>query len=85
MRLTVLEHQLRARAFAMALDPASDVMAGARALAVLAAGNSRALERVLRQVRAAALPAGQLSERVVAAVAAALESVASDGNEEGGP
>lgn len=74
VRFSVLEQRLSSRAFALALDPIFDPQAVSRELVALAAGDRRALERVLERVRAVADPPGQVTARILSALHAALDS-----------
>jgi hypothetical protein len=75
VRVTVLEQRLTSQAFDLALHPVFDTQAAAGRLAELAAGDRRALERVLHRLEAVAIPHGRVTERIVAALRAALDAL----------
>lgn len=79
MRFSVLEQRLMSRAFALALEPVFDTHAVSRELVVLAAGNERALARVLERIHAVADPRGQVTARILGALHAALDSAEPSG------
>ena len=77
MRTAILERRINARAVALALDPACRLEDAAESLAALAAVDPRALERVVARWRKVTRPSGLLSERILASLCAALDSLRS--------